>query len=150
MKNLKYIFILITLFMSVISFSQSTTQSYTSTLPFGNLDNLQIYNAVRLSGGGGGGGSSSVTVTSGTVTTLLPSATVVFSSSSNTVVGSATVTSGAYSVNFLTSSDFTGTINGVSRLGGTSVSVAAPLNNSLPAIPYSITTGTLYIDTTKP
>jgi lysophospholipase L1-like esterase len=48
MKKNKFIVLIVTLFMSVISFGQNTTNSIAHTFPFSNNDNLQVFNAVGL------------------------------------------------------------------------------------------------------
>ena len=65
---------------------------------------------------------------------------------SSVVNTSGTVASGAYSVSFTTSNDFTGSINGVARQGNTSITITADFRKTLPAIPYIRTTGTITID----
>lgn len=57
------------------------------------------------------------------------------------------VTAGAKSVSFVTSSDFVGTINGAAfpASAAKSFSVPSPAD-TLPAIVYTISAGTLYID----
>lgn len=53
---------------------------------------------------------------------------------------------GAKSISFIASTDFVGTINGTSFLAGASKSYTASLGKTLPAIAYTVTAGTLYID----
>lgn len=58
-----------------------------------------------------------------------------------------TVDAGAKSVSFVTSSDFSGTINGAAfpASAAKSFTVISPADTH-PAIPYTISAGTLYID----
>ncbi len=65
---------------------------------------------------------------------------------SSSVTSSGTVTSGQRSVSFTTSSDFVGTINGVSRVSSTVYVFSCGASNTLPAIAYVITTGSIIID----
>lgn len=60
---------------------------------------------------------------------------------------SGTVTGGAQSVSFLTSSDWSGSVNGTTRAASQAIniSVVSPAD-TLPAIAYVISAGTLYID----
>ena len=46
MKKIKNLVLLIALFMSAISFSQSTINSFATSLRFSSNDNLQVFNAV--------------------------------------------------------------------------------------------------------
>lgn len=59
---------------------------------------------------------------------------------------SGTISAGAKSVNFTSSNDYTGTINGVNRLPNMAYSFSGRVFNTLPAIPYTVITGTLTID----
>jgi len=58
-----------------------------------------------------------------------------------------TVSAGAKSVSFVTSNDFSGTINGAAfpTSAAKNVTPTSPAD-ALPAIPYTISAGTLYID----
>lgn len=79
--------------------------------------------------GGGTGGGVQRTLTSSAVTT------------------DGTVSAGAKSVSFVTSSDFSGTINGVAFPVSASKNVA-PISpaDTIAAIPYTVSAGTIYID----
>jgi len=57
-----------------------------------------------------------------------------------------TITAGYWSVTFETSDDFAGTINGVTRQASRSITIKAKENNTLPAIPFTITAGTITVD----
>lgn len=57
-----------------------------------------------------------------------------------------TITAGYWSVTFETSDDFEGTINGVTRQPSRSITIKAKENNTLPEIPWTITTGTITVD----
>jgi len=65
---------------------------------------------------------------------------------SSIVVVSGNVASGAVSVSFVTSSDFSGTINGVVRQADTSYTFDCPKVNTFNPIPYTITSGSILID----
>lgn len=62
-------------------------------------------------------------------------------------VASGSVSSGANAVQFITSEDFVGTINGVSAVASFVYPwINANLNNTLPAIAYTVTAGTITIN----
>lgn len=65
---------------------------------------------------------------------------------SSAVTSGGTVMAGALSVSFVTSSDFSGTINGAAFPASASKSFNAPNGASLPSIAYTRSAGTLYID----
>ena len=68
---------------------------------------------------------------------------------SGNVNSSGSVASGANMVLFETDADFVGTINGIARVGSfVYPPFNAGLNNTLPAIAYTISAGTLNIDRT--
>lgn len=81
------------------------------------------------SGGGGGGGGSQRTLNSSAQTT------------------SGSVSAGAKSVSFVTSTDWSGTINGAAFPASASKNLSV-INSAdtLPAIAYTRSAGTLYID----
>lgn len=60
---------------------------------------------------------------------------------------SGTVAAGKGSVSFLSSSDFVGTVNGVAFPANSPKSIAANPGDTINAIAYTISAGTLYIDT---
>lgn len=66
---------------------------------------------------------------------------------SSSVTTSGTVTAGAYSITFIFSSDFTGSVDAVAYDGAndSSVTVQAPASDTLEAVAYVVTTGTLRI-----
>ncbi len=67
--------------------------------------------------------------------------------SSGNVSTSGSVASGANSVIFTTDENFVGTINGVTRVASfVYPAFIAGLNNTLPAIAYTLSAGTLTID----
>ncbi len=74
MKKTKFISVLIALFMSVISFGQSTTESFAHTLQFSNNDLLQEFNAV---------GFLSPSTFSGSPSTISYSSTLPFGNNDN-------------------------------------------------------------------
>ena len=90
--------------------------------------NVKVVNPVTVSG--------NVTVSS---------ATTALSISASSVTSSGTVTAGAQTVLFETSSDFTGTINGITFLANGFLSYPPVPDHTWPAIPYVVTTGTLNI-----
>jgi len=65
---------------------------------------------------------------------------------STSVTDDASVTAGAFSISFTTSSDFSGNINGVARAISTTYTFTAPLGKTLPAIVYTTITGSIIID----
>lgn len=81
---------------------------------------------------------------SGTIS--LPSGVQAISSSLEVNSTNSPVTSGATSILFTTSSDFTGTINGKSRFSSTSYSFESVIGKTLPAIAYTVTAGSMNID----
>ena len=66
---------------------------------------------------------------------------------SSAVTTDGTVSAGAKSVSFVTSSDFSGTINGAAFLASASKNIA-PISpaDTIAAIPYTVSAGTIYID----
>lgn len=80
---------------------------------------------------------------SGTVAAVSPTTALTLVSSSVTTGGS--VAAGAYSVVFETSGDFSGTIDGIRFLGNGFLPIDGGGRGTLPAIPYTINAGTLYI-----
>lgn len=60
---------------------------------------------------------------------------------------SSAIAEGSLAVTFTTSDDFAGTINGVTRSGGTSYVFNPTVNFRNPEIPYTISAGTILIDT---
>jgi len=77
-------------------------------------------------------------------TTIFPAGEITIASSS--VTDDASVTAGAFSISFTTSSDFSGNINGVARAISTTYTFTAPLGKTLPAIVYTTITGSIIID----
>lgn len=73
-----------------------------------------------------------------------PYAQVSISSSSVAVSGS--VTAGALAVTFITSDDFSGTINGITRSLSTAYVFNPTNGRTLPAVAYTIVTGSIVID----
>ena len=65
---------------------------------------------------------------------------------SSVVTDDATITAGATSIGFTTSSDFVGTINGVTREASTFYGFEAATGKTLPAIAYVTTAGSITID----
>lgn len=66
---------------------------------------------------------------------------------STAATGNGSVTAGALSVSFLTSTDFAGTVNGVTRSTSQAINIAVTYpGDTLPVIAYTISAGTLYID----
>jgi hypothetical protein len=61
-------------------------------------------------------------------------------------VAAGSVAAGASSVSALFSSNFTGTFNGISRAKGSFVTLSGDLNKTLPAIAYTVTAGSITID----
>lgn len=167
----KIIFLSALLLASLFSFSQSIC-TQTSCAGFQNSDLRQIYNAIRTTTSGGGGSATTVTVantvtiapatvsvvntvtlsattltvSAGTVTIAAINAGPTLTLTSSIASTSGNTTSIAKEIAFVTSSDFSGTINAVSRLPNTSYSFSAPSNNQLPVIAYTIITGTITID----
>lgn len=80
-----------------------------------------------------------------TVTASATSGTFQLTSTTSSVTTSGTVTTGARSVLFETSSDFVGTIDGVRFLGNGFLPYSGGASGKLPAIPYTVSAGTLYI-----
>lgn len=82
----------------------------------------------------------------GVLTAPTPSSTQrsVTSSSVNT---GGTVAAGAYSITFIFSSDYTGNVDGVAYDGANdaTITVTAPGSDTLDAVAYTVTTGTLRI-----
>lgn len=78
--------------------------------------------------GGGSGGTQTITSSSETGSTNSPVAT------------------GASSVGFTTNSAFVGTINGIARNASTFYSFTAKNGETLPAIPFTVTAGSMIID----
>lgn len=75
------------------------------------------------------------------------------SGSSNTITSTAatsgsTITAGAKAVSVVFSSDFVGTFNGIARPASSAVNLGATLGKTLPAIAYTVSAGTAYIDVT--
>lgn len=75
----------------------------------------------------------------------MSSITSTLTSSPSSVTTSGTVTAGARSILFETSSTFVGTIDGLVFLPSGFLSYPITPGSSWPAIPYTITSGTLYI-----
>lgn len=105
------------------------------------IDGLQLEAAVKLillqitggtipsgGSGGGGGGGAAVTV------------------ESTAAAANGTVGAGASAISFVTSSDWSGTINGAAFPASASVSLNAPQGRSLPAVAYTRAAGTVYIN----
>lgn len=93
------------------------------------------------------------TVVSGTTVDSINVTIGTGSSSAHTLTSTAPTTSaaspiaaGAYSIGFVTSSDFAGTINEVAFPAGSSKNISADIRKTLPSIAYTVTSGTLYID----
>lgn len=120
----------------------------------------QLIATFNDSTGGGGGGNvtvvSSVLPTGAATEATLQAILAALGSSgtphvlaSSSVNSSGTVTAGKYSVLFDFSFDFTGTIDGVSYNGSdfNGKSFTAEDGRTLPAIPYTVTTGSLIIST---
>lgn len=84
-----------------------------------------------------------VTITGGTIN-ITPVITPLVSGPSS-VTTSGTIAAGAKSIVLETSGDFTGSIDGLRFLSNGFLSYDGGSNNTLPAIPYIVTTGTLYI-----
>lgn len=61
-------------------------------------------------------------------------------------VGNGSVPAGKRAISFVTSSDWVGTINGAAFPASAAKSYEAPVGTSLPAIAYTRSAGTLYID----
>lgn len=80
------------------------------------------------------------------VTATLPSGTQTITSASVTGTTGSPIASGASSVGFTTSSDFTGTINGVTRSASTFYGFEATVGKTLPSIAYNATAGSIIID----
>ena len=59
---------------------------------------------------------------------------------------SGSVTAGKRTVSFVASSDFTGTVNGITFPASAIKSIEAPPGYTMAAIPYTRAAGTLYID----
>lgn len=94
------------------------------------------------------GGTGTISAKLREVTALLGGAARTFTSSAPT--SGATIAAGAKSVGVVFSSDFAGTFNGAAASstiypGGKTISVINP-NDTLPAIPYTISAGTMYLD----
>lgn len=89
-----------------------------------------MFRTATATGGGGSGTAGAQRVLTSTAST-----------------SSGTVTAGAKSVSFVTSSDWSGSINGASFPASASknISVISP-GDTLPAIAYTRSAGTLYID----
>lgn len=107
--------------------------------PADGVEGLLTQIADRLNDTFGGGSSSPVPVTpaGGSARTL----------TSTAATSSGTVAAGAKAVSFVTSSDWSGSVNGATRGASLafSVSVINPAD-TLPAIAYIRSAGTLYID----
>ena len=93
-----------------------------------------------------------VSVTGGTITAIstgtinsITSGSVALAMTSSTTNASGTVTAGAKSIMFETSSDFAGTIDGVTANANMVYPLSAGWNNSLPQIVYTVTSGSLRI-----
>lgn len=76
----------------------------------------------------------------------LPTGAHVFTSSAVTSSAASPISAGAKSISFVTSADFIGTINGASYPASASKNPTAELGKTLPAVAYTVTAGTLYID----
>lgn len=87
-----------------------------------------------LGGGGAAGGSGSSSLTEMTAGPAQAAVTDGF------------VPAGKNSISFVTSSDWVGTINGASFPASAAKGYAAPAGFKLPAIAYTRSDGTLYID----
>ena len=87
--------------------------------------------------------SGSITVTGGSLT--VSSATTAMVVSVTTATSSGTVTAGAQTVLFETSGDFSGSIHGATFLSNGFLPYPPVPDHTWPAIPYVVTTGTLYI-----
>lgn len=116
-------------------------------------------NEVFTEAAGGGGGGSQVEilnsnavngakVTNNALQVSLTTAksTRVINSVLNSGASAGSSTNNAYSVNFTTLDDFVGTISGVARPAGYSISFTADEQGLIPSIPYVITSGSLLID----
>ncbi len=66
---------------------------------------------------------------------------------SSAATGNGSVPAGAKSVSFVTSSDWSGTINGAAFPASAAKSITPQQGSVLPAIAYTRSAGTLYIDT---
>lgn len=76
----------------------------------------------------------------------LPSGAHTLTSTAPTTSAASPLATGSSSISFVTSSDFTGTINGIAFPASSNKNVTAQLGKTLPAIAYTVTAGTLYID----
>ncbi len=76
-----------------------------------------------------------------------PSTGPVVTLTSSAATGNGSVPAGAKSASFVTSSDWVGTINGASFPASAAKSITPPQGSVLPAIAYTRSAGTLYIDT---
>lgn len=114
----------------------SVPSAATPALMSDALDAIIFSNASTVSG--------SVSVSSGSVTANIPTSAHTLTSTNATSSGS--VASGSYAVGFKTSANFVGTINGVTRGANEFISYQAKLNNTLPAIAYTISAGSILID----
>jgi len=95
-------------------------------------------------------GNGTVVVKAGTVsvsggTTAISSGTTALSMSSSTTASSGTVTAGYKSVTFETSSDFVGTIDGITANANMIYPISAGWNNTLPQIVFTVTSGSVRI-----
>jgi len=70
-------------------------------------------------------------------------------SSSIVTTGSASIPTGASSISFITSSAFTGSINGIPYDPNFNINFKAPNYDLLPAIIYTITTGSITLNILK-
>lgn len=90
-------------------------------------------------------GTLTITPIAGSIFTITPAVSAITLSSSS-VTTSGTVASGQRSVSFTTSSDFVGSINGVTRQAGMIYAFSCDISNTLPAISYVVTAGSIIID----
>lgn len=119
---------------------------------FGDSDNtllLKAASALQELTGGSGGAFAGLTDTQlrATPVPVTPGGGTARTLTSSAVTSNGTVTAGAKSVCFTTSSDWSGSVNGAARAVSQTffVSVINPAD-TLPAIAYVRSAGTLYID----
>lgn len=113
-------------------------------------ENLAQVNGATVNVGNGvsGSGTQRIVLASdqSAIPVTFPFGTQTITSSLETNSTNSPVTAGATSVGFATSSDFIGTINGITRLAGEFYGFESSQGKTLPSIVFTVTAGSMTID----